>query len=112
MGTRGGRARIAGCRRLTSSIEHAAKLGRPPLLNPSCPPVSSDAEHVKKHELIRARLADRSKAETELTNHARLKKDIENSLRGSLKVFGLRLGQVTKRTFEARILELVDGRPS
>src|SRR5258705_5855066 len=74
MGTRGGRARIAGCRRLTSSIEHAAKLGRPPILNPSCPTVSSDAEHVKKHELIRARLADRSKAETELTNHARLKK--------------------------------------
>ena len=40
------------------SIEHAAKLGRPPLLNPPCPPVSSDAEHAKKHELIRVQLAD------------------------------------------------------
>jgi transposase len=38
--------------------------------------------------------------------------DIENSLRGSLKVFGLRLGQVTKHSFEARILELVAGHPS
>jgi transposase len=38
--------------------------------------------------------------------------DIENSVRGSLKVFGLRLGQVTKRSFEARILELVEGHPS
>jgi len=31
------------------SIEHVAKLGRSSLLNPSCPPVSSDAEHAKKH---------------------------------------------------------------
>jgi transposase len=28
--------------------------------------------------------------------------DLENSVRGSLKVFGLRLGTVTCRTFEAR----------
>lgn len=35
--------------------------------------------------------------------------DIENSVRGSLKVFGLRLGQVTKRSFEARVIELVAG---
>jgi transposase len=35
--------------------------------------------------------------------------DIENSLRGSPKVFGLRLGQVTKRSFEAKVLELVTG---
>jgi transposase len=35
--------------------------------------------------------------------------DIENSVRDSLKVFGLRLGQVTKRSSEARILELVAG---
>ena len=36
--------------------------------------------------------------------------DIENSVRGSLKVFGLRLGQVTKHSFEARVLVLVEGR--
>lgn len=36
----------------------------------------------------------------------------QNSVRGSLKVFGLRLGQVTKHSFEARILELVAGHPS
>ena len=36
--------------------------------------------------------------------------DIENSVRGSLKVFGLRLGHVTKHSFEARVLELVKGR--
>jgi transposase len=36
--------------------------------------------------------------------------DIENSVRGSLKVFGLRLGHVTKHSFEARVLELVEGR--
>jgi transposase len=35
--------------------------------------------------------------------------DIENSVRGSLKVFGLKLGHVTKRSFEARVLELVEG---
>jgi transposase len=33
--------------------------------------------------------------------------DLENSVRGSLKVFGLRVGTVTRRTFEARVLELV-----
>lgn len=38
--------------------------------------------------------------------------DIENSMRGSLKVFGLRLGKVTKSSFEARVLELVDDIPS
>jgi transposase len=38
--------------------------------------------------------------------------DIENSVRGSLKVFGLRLGRVTKRSFEARIRELVEGHAS
>jgi hypothetical protein len=30
--------------------------------------------------------------------------DIENSVRGSLKVFGLKLGHVTKHSFEARVL--------
>src|SRR5262245_51375829 len=35
--------------------------------------------------------------------------DIENSVRGSLKVFGLKLGHVTKHSFEARVLELTEG---
>ena len=38
--------------------------------------------------------------------------DIENSVRGSLKVFGYRIGRVTKRTFEARVLELIEETPS
>lgn len=33
-------------------------------------------------------------------------KDIENCIRGSLKVFGLRIGAVTKRGFEERVVEL------
>ena len=33
--------------------------------------------------------------------------DLENSVRGSLKVFGLRVGTVTRRTFGSRVLELV-----
>lgn len=38
--------------------------------------------------------------------------DVENCIRGSLKVFGLRIGIVTKRGFEERVLELVAGDPS
>ena len=38
--------------------------------------------------------------------------DIENSVRGSLKVFGVRLGKVTKRSFETRVLELVKAHPN
>lgn len=38
--------------------------------------------------------------------------DIENCIRGSLKVFGLRIGAVTKRSFEDRVLELVADDPS
>ena len=38
--------------------------------------------------------------------------DIENSVRGSLRVFGYRIGRVTKRTFEARVLELIEETPS
>lgn len=38
--------------------------------------------------------------------------DIENCIRGSLKVFGLRIGAVTKCGFEGRVLELVAGDPS
>ena len=38
--------------------------------------------------------------------------DIENSVRGSLKVFGLKVGRVTRATFEARVSELVEDSPS
>lgn len=38
--------------------------------------------------------------------------DIENCIRGSLKVFGLRIGVITKRGFEGRVLELVASDPS
>lgn len=38
--------------------------------------------------------------------------DLENCIRGSLKVFGLRIGTVTRRGFEARIMELVEGSAS
>ncbi|MDZ5696158.1 IS110 family transposase [Chelativorans sp. M5D2P16] len=38
--------------------------------------------------------------------------ELENSIRGSLKVFGLKVGTVTRRMFEPRVRELVDGRPS
>src|SRR5580700_4690218 len=76
------------------SIEHVAKLGRSSLLNPSCPPVSSDAEHAKKHELVRAQVADRAKRKRELTNYARLKKpavgkiDLNIATQGSLRTNG------------------------
>lgn len=35
--------------------------------------------------------------------------DLENCIRGSLKVFGLRIGIVTRQNFEARVLDLIDG---
>src|SRR5262249_54321555 len=38
-------------------------------------------------------------------------KDIELSLRGILRGFGLKVGKVTDKTFEARIRELVTGHP-
>jgi transposase len=38
--------------------------------------------------------------------------DVENSVRGSLKVFGLRIGRVTKSSFEARVLELIEAAPN
>jgi transposase len=40
------------------------------------------------------------------------KQDIENSVRGSLKVFGYWIGRVTKYTFEARVVELIEETPS
>jgi len=38
--------------------------------------------------------------------------DIENQIRGSLKVFGRKVGKVTRRQFEARVLELIENRPA
>ena len=38
--------------------------------------------------------------------------DIENSLRGILRGFGLKVGKTTKRSFAARISELVGGHPA
>lgn len=35
--------------------------------------------------------------------------DIENQIRGSLKVFGLKIGPITERRYEARVRELIDG---
>jgi len=58
--------------------------------------------HVKSKEAqqIRMLLVNRQQLLTKAL-------DLENSVRGSLKVFGLRIGTVTRRTFEARVLELV-----
>src|SRR6266702_6652302 len=58
--------------------------------------------HVKSEEAqrIRMMLVNRQQLLTKAL-------DLENSVRGSLKVFGLRVGTVTRRTFEARVLELV-----
>ena len=59
--------------------------------------------HVKSNEAqqIRMLLVNRNVLRGKL-------QDIENSVRGSLKVFGFRLGHVTKHTFEVRVLELVE----
>jgi len=38
--------------------------------------------------------------------------DLEMSLRGILRGFGLKVGQTTPRSFEARVRELVDGHPT
>src|SRR6202161_2941419 len=38
--------------------------------------------------------------------------DVELSIRGILRGFGLKVGQVTRKTFEARIRELVTGQPT
>jgi len=35
--------------------------------------------------------------------------DIENQIRGSLKVFGLKVGAVTEKQYDARVRELIDG---
>ena len=58
--------------------------------------------HVKSEEAQRTRmlLVNRQQLLTKAL-------DIENSVRGSLKVFGLRVGVVARRGFEARVLDLV-----
>jgi transposase len=60
------------------------------------------AVHVKSEESYRLRLL--------LTQRRNLKRkflDIENAIRHSIKTFGLRVGQVSRGQFEARVRELV-----
>ena len=40
------------------------------------------------------------------------RRDIENTIRGTLKVFGLKVGAVNRRRFESRVLELVAEHPT
>jgi transposase len=54
---------------------------------------------------IRAMLTARKLIQTKL-------QDIENSLRGILRGFGLKVGKTTKRSFATRISELVAGHPA
>lgn len=54
---------------------------------------------------IRAMLTARKLIQTKL-------QDVENSLRGILRGFGLKVGKTTKRSFAARISELVVGHPA
>jgi transposase len=54
---------------------------------------------------IRAMLTARKLVQSKLL-------DLENSLRGILRGFGLKVGKTTKRTFAARISELVTGQPA
>lgn len=63
--------------------------------------------HVKSEEAQRIRMLLVNRQQ--LLNKAH---DIENSVRGSLKVFGLKIGRVTRSAFEARVLELVAESPS
>src|ERR1700720_3649780 len=55
--------------------------------------------------LVRAMLTTRNLVRSKLH-------DVEMSLRGTLRGFGLKVGKTTPRRFEARILELVAGHPS
>jgi transposase len=54
---------------------------------------------------VRAILAARKLVQSKLL-------DVENSLRGILRGFGLKVGKVTRSSFAGRIQELVDGHPS
>ena len=63
--------------------------------------------HMKSQEAQRTRML--------LVNRQQLltkAMDLETSVRGSLQVFGLRVGVVTRKEFEARVLELVSDDPS
>jgi transposase len=62
---------------------------------------------VKSDEAQRVRMLLVGRAQLLNKSH-----DLENCIRGSLKVFGLRIGTVTRRGFEARVLELVAGSAS
>jgi transposase len=62
--------------------------------------------HIKSEEAQRTRML--------LVNRQQLltkAMDLENSVRGSLKVFGLRIGVVTRKEFEPRVLDLVSDDP-
>src|SRR6201992_1543383 len=63
--------------------------------------------HCKSMEAqeVRAMLTARKLVQSKL-------QDIENSLRGILRGFGLKVGKTTKRSFAARISELVGGHPA
>ena len=61
--------------------------------------VKSDESHELRFLLVARKLLLRQQYE------------LESSIRGSLKVFGLKVGTVTRRTFEARVHELVEDRP-
>src|ERR1700743_3959748 len=63
--------------------------------------------HCKSMEAqeVRAMLTARKLVQSKL-------QDIENSLRGILRGFGLKVGKTTKRSFAARISELVAGHPA
>jgi transposase len=54
---------------------------------------------------IRAMLTARKLVQSKL-------QDVENSLRGILRGFGLKVGKTTKRSFAARVSELVTGHPA
>lgn len=65
------------------------------------------AAHVKSRKSHELRLL--------LTNRkvlARKRLDIENEIRGTLKIFGLKIGRVTRFTFETRVHELLWDEPS
>lgn len=64
------------------------------------------AVHVKTEEsrLLRTLLAGRGLLVQKLM-------DIDNQIRGSLRVFGLKVGRVTRRGFECRVRDLLAGRP-
>ncbi len=62
--------------------------------------------HVKSPESHALRLL--------LTNRKTLQRkslDIENEIRGTLKAFGLKVGKVSRRSFEKKVCELIGDQP-